>query len=84
MKTLAVYSRQGCHLCEVMIDELLPLVRGRFEIVVHDIDSREDWKRKYNTRIPVLEYDGEQICQYHLDRGAITRILSNAPHEPNS
>ena len=67
-----------------MVDELLPLVRGRFEIVVQDIDSREDWKRKYDTRIPVLEYDGEQICQYHLDRGAITRILSNAPHEPNS
>lgn len=84
MKTLTVYSRQGCHLCEVMIDELLPLIRGRFEIVVHDIDSREDWKRKYDTRIPVLEYDGEQICQYHLDRGAITRILGNTPHEPNS
>ena len=67
-----------------MIDELLPLIRGRFEIVVHDIDSREDWKRKYDTRIPVLEYDGEQICQYHLDRGAITRILSNTQHEPNS
>ena len=67
-----------------MIDELLPLIRGRFEIVVHDIDSREDWKRKYDTRIPVLEYDGEQICQYHLDRGAITRILNNTPHEPNS
>jgi len=84
LKTLTVYSRQGCHLCEVMIDELLPLIRGRFEIVVHDIDSREDWKRKYDTRIPVLEYDGEQICQYHLDRGAITRILSNTQHEPNS
>jgi len=84
LKTLTVYSRQGCHLCEVMVDELLPLVRGRFEIVVQDIDSREDWKRKYDTRIPVLEYDGEQICQYHLDRGAITRILSNTPHEPNS
>jgi hypothetical protein len=67
-----------------MVDELLPLVRGRFEIVVRDIDSREGWKRKYDTRIPVLECDGEQICQYHLDRGAITRILSNTPNEPNS
>jgi len=84
LKTLTVYSRKGCHLCEIMIDELLPIVRGRFEIVVRDIDSREDWKSKYDTRIPVLEYDGEQICQYHLDRGAITRILSNTPHEPNS
>lgn len=79
MKTLDLYSRQGCHLCEILIEELLPLVRGRFEIAVHDIDSRADWKKKYDTRIPVLEYDGEPICQYHLDRNALTRILSNTP-----
>jgi len=84
VRTLDVYSRHGCHLCEVMLDELLPLVRGRFEVVVHDIESREDWKTKYDTRIPVLEYDGEVICQYHLDRQAISRILSNTPNEPNS
>ena len=79
MKTLDIYSRQGCHLCEILIEELLPLVRGRFEVAVHDIDSRADWKKKYDTRIPVLEYDGEPICQYHLDRNALTRILSNTP-----
>jgi len=77
MKTLHIYSRQGCHLCEQMIEELLPLVRGRFDIVVHDIDTREDWKSKYDTRIPVLEYDGEFVCQYHLDPDALARILSN-------
>jgi len=82
VKTLDIYSRQGCHLCEVMIEELLPLVRGRFEIVVHDIDTRDDWKREYGTRIPVLEYDGELICQYHLDRQALTRTLS--PDESNT
>jgi len=79
LKTLDLYSRQGCHLCEILIEELLPLVRGRFEVAVHDIDSRADWKKKYDTRIPVLEYDGEPICQYHLDRNALTRILSNTP-----
>jgi hypothetical protein len=78
MKTLHIYSRQGCHLCEQMIEELLPIVRGRLEIVVHDIDTREDWKSKYGTRIPVLEYDGEPVCQYHLDPDALARILSNA------
>ena len=84
MKSLEIYSREGCHLCEVMIDELLPLVRGRFEIVVHDIDTREDWKRKYDTRIPVLKYDGKLVCQYHLDRESLARILSSTPNEPNS
>jgi hypothetical protein len=82
VKTLDVYSKQGCHLCEQLIEELLPLVRGRLAVVVHDVDSREDWKKDYDTRIPVVEYDGEFICQYHLDRDALTRILS--PDETNS
>ena len=82
MNTIDVYSRQGCHLCEVLLEELLPLVQGRFRVVVHDIDTREDWKRKYNTRVPVVEYDGELICQYHLDREALARI--HGPDEPHT
>jgi Ni2+-binding GTPase involved in maturation of urease and hydrogenase len=77
MKTLDVYSRHGCHLCEVMLEELLPLVRGQFDVIVHDIDTREDWKRTYDTRVPVIEYDGELICQYHLDRQALAALLSS-------
>jgi hypothetical protein len=76
VKTLVVYSRNGCHLCEQLIEEILPIVRGRLEVVVRDIDTREDWRQKYDIRIPVVEYDGEPICQYHLDRAALSRILS--------
>lgn len=84
MKSLHVYSRQGCHLCELLIEQLLPLVQGRLEVIVHDIDSREDWKSEYATRVPVVEYDGELICQYDLDRDALARLLSNTPNETNS
>ena len=81
MKTIDIYSRQGCHLCEILIEELLPLVRGRFELIVHDIDSREDWRKTYDRRVPVVEYDGELICQYHLDRQALSRIPGfDEPH----
>lgn len=81
LKTIDIYSRQGCHLCEVLIEELLPLLQGRFELVVHDIDSRKDWQMAYATRIPVVEYDGELICQYHLDRQALSRIPGfDEPH----
>ncbi len=77
MKPIEVFSRQGCHLCEQLIEELSPLVRGHLELVVHDIDSREDWLRDYDTRIPIVKYDGELVCQYHLDRDALAKILSN-------
>jgi hypothetical protein len=49
--------------------------------MIHDIDSREDWRKIYNTRVPVVEYDGELICQYHLDRQALSRIPGlDEPH----
>jgi hypothetical protein len=62
-----------------MIEELLPLIRDRLDLVVQDVDSRHDWYEKYDTRVPVMEYDGETICQYHLDREALSRILSKHP-----
>ena len=76
---LYVYSRQGCHLCEVLVEELLPLVRGRLDVEVRDIDSREDWKARFDVRIPVLEFEGEVVCQYRLDRPAVDAILARFP-----
>ena len=75
MKKIEVYSRQGCHLCELLIEELLPLVDDAFEVEIRDIDTRNDWAEAYDKRVPVVEYDGEAICQYHLDRQALDRIL---------
>ncbi len=75
MATLEVYSRHGCHLCEQLIEELLPLVRGHFDVDVRDIDSREDWQRTYDVRVPVVEFEGRLICEYHLDRPAIDRLV---------
>ncbi len=75
MDSLKVYSRQGCHLCEVLIEELLPLLRGVLEIEVCDIDSRPDWQEKYHIRVPVVEFDGQLVCQYRLDRDAVEELL---------
>jgi hypothetical protein len=76
---IRVYSRPGCHLCELLIDELLPLIRDRLELEVIDIESRPELRLKYGIRIPVVEYDGQTVCQYHLDAAAIRTILSNLP-----
>lgn len=76
MAEIVVYSRQGCHLCEVLIEELLPLLRGQAELVVRDIDTRADWLDAYDTRVPVVEMDGRVLCQYSLDRDNLLRALS--------
>jgi hypothetical protein len=78
--TLYIYSRRGCHLCDVLVEELLPLVRGRMDLEVRDIDTRDDWKDRFGVRIPVVEFDGKVVCQYRLDRPAVEAIL--AGHNP--
>lgn len=70
MKPLVVYSRRGCHLCEVLIEQLLDVARGRCEIEVRDVDTREDWRDAYGLRVPVLEHDGHMLCQYELSDAA--------------
>jgi predicted thioredoxin/glutaredoxin len=75
MPAIEVYTRRGCHLCELLIEELLEMAKGRLELDIRDIDTRDDWQQKYDSRVPVVRYDGEFICQYHLDRDALTRIL---------
>ena len=77
MPTLQVYSRQGCHLCEQLIEELLPLVRGTLEVEVADIDSRPEWVEAYGTRVPVVEYRQRLVCQYHLDVKAVQQIMAS-------
>lgn len=75
MDSLAVYSRQGCHLCEQLIEELLPMVRGRMELEIRDIDTNPVWHERFWEEIPVVEFEGEVICRHFLDQDAITGIL---------
>ena len=50
-----VFSRAGCHLCELFVEALLPLVRGKVAIEVVDVDTSAALVEEYGTRVPVLE-----------------------------
>jgi hypothetical protein len=75
MDAVVVYSRKGCHLCEDLIDELKPLIAGRLDLEVRDIDTNPAWHELYFTDIPVVEFEGKLICMHFLDHDAITGIL---------
>ena len=75
MNTLHVYSRQGCHLCEDLIEELLPMIQDKLTLEVRDIDTNPEWHESFFMDIPVVEYAGKVICMHFLDRDAITGIL---------
>jgi hypothetical protein len=75
---LIVYSRQGCHLCELLLEELEPLVRDRARISVRDVDENPVWLEAYGERVPVVHCDGEDICQYNLDRQAVLDSIATS------
>ena len=75
MKTVRVFSRPGCHLCEQLIEELQPIVRGRLLLDVVDIDTRAAWQEAFATRIPVVVFEGRIVCEHRLDRAAIRMIV---------
>ena len=76
---LRVYSRPGCHLCEQLLHELVPLVRGRASVEVLNIDLRDDLRARYGNRIPVVELDGRTLSEFRLDRHAIEDALQSPP-----
>ena len=79
MLELVVYSRRGCHLCELMVEELVPLCRDRARIRVLDVDSREDWRQAYGNRVPVLCVEDQELSVAHVDRGALLALFQASP-----
>ena len=54
------------------------MIRGRAEVRVLNIDTNPEWTEKYGLRIPVVELNGKDLCQYHLDAEAIRSALVEA------
>jgi hypothetical protein len=73
---LIVYSRRGCHLCEALLAELETMIRGRAQIRVRDVDLDPEWRSSYGERVPVVCFDGEEVCELRLDRGAVLGIIT--------
>jgi hypothetical protein len=75
MAVLRYYTRKGCHLCDLMLEELLPLIRGKAEIELRDIDSQQHWREKFDLRVPVIEYEDRLISEYPLDHSAVRELI---------
>ena len=77
MPRFDVYSRRGCHLCEVLIEQLFETLAGRAEVVVHDIDKDPALVRAYGVRVPVVAIDGQVLCEAQLDVAAVRAALAD-------
>lgn len=73
-----LYTRQGCHLCDDLLDQLTSLpCEDQLAIELVDIDSDPEIHHLYARRIPVLlDADtGELLSEYRLDRNRVLTHL---------
>ena len=77
MHDVVVYSREGCHLCEV-VKETLAQVQGDadFRWREVDIDTDLELREKYNDEVPVVFIDGRKAFKYHMDARQFLKVLA--------
>jgi len=76
MRTVVLYGRQGCCLCDDARDVLLRVrARQPFAFEERDIDLDEALLRAYLERIPVVTIDGVEAFDLSVDEGELERAL---------
>ena len=72
-----LYSRKGCHLCEVVKESLEALThRAQFTWREVDIDQDPDLRQKYNDEVPVVFINGRKAFKYSMDEEEFLRKLA--------
>jgi glutaredoxin len=81
MPCLVLLSREACHLCHEMEAEIFACLRTHglppdcLQTVDIDDGGNEALQKKYNREVPVLLFDGQEICRHRLDLAALEQAL---------
>lgn len=79
MHDVVVYSRKGCHLCDVVKETLAQVQRegnAEFNWREVDIDADPELRQKYNDEVPVVFIDGRKAFKYRMDARQFLRTLA--------
>jgi glutaredoxin len=77
-REVVLYSRKGCHLCEIVKESLSKLSRqGRFQWREVDVNSDSELRRRFNDEVPVVFINGRKAFKYRMDEREFLRKLSS-------
>ena len=76
MRTVTLYGRPDCHLCDEA-RAALERVRAThpFRFVERDIEADDVLFKRYLERIPVVAVDGEELFDFFVDEERLRRTL---------
>lgn len=76
---LTLYYREGCHLCETMLQALRGLQsRLGFVLLRVDIDREASLRQRYDEWVPVLCQGERELCHYRLDERAVIEVCNRS------
>jgi glutaredoxin len=76
MRTVTLYGRPGCHLCDDARTALRRM-RQHHEFALREIDITTDdaLHARYLERIPVIALDGEELFDFFVDEAELAARL---------
>jgi len=76
MHEVLLFTRAGCHLCDVVKATLARLEkRGGFTWREVDVDSDPDLQRQFNEEVPVVFINGKKAFKYRMTERDFLRRL---------
>jgi glutaredoxin len=81
MTPVVVYSRAGCHLCDVAknVIETTAAAEGlKIELRVIDIDGFPELRELYTDEVPVVTIAGKKSFKYRVDAAEFARRVRRA------
>jgi glutaredoxin len=68
MKTVTVYSRSGCHLCEIAIDRINSVINEyKFTLDIVLIDNNSELEKEFGEQVPVIFIDNKIHDYWRVD-----------------
>ncbi|MBA3840614.1 MAG: glutaredoxin family protein [Thermoleophilaceae bacterium] len=76
MRSVTLYGKPGCHLCEEG-RAALAAARARRDFALEEVDVSLDPRlaRRYGERVPVVAIDGEDVLELRFEGEEVIRAL---------
>jgi glutaredoxin len=78
-KTVTVYTREDCHLCQDAITTIRTVaesVATPVEIELVDVDEQETLRAEYGDRVPYVLIDDQPAFKYRVNKQGLQKKLT--------
>lgn len=78
MKNVTVYSRSGCHLCEIAIDRIKSIEPDyEFNLEVLLIDNDNELEKEFGEQVPVIMINNKIHDYWKVDLERFTNAIKS-------